>query len=170
MVVQVWASLHAECRLAHLVKGDRMPIGYSTYYGGAYTDLAAQQAQALALEQSVPEGTLVLLELSLPEAPGLDVLADLNGKLLDAGVPPWPGYSSLVFSDSTDRTKIYITWVKGLAFSPIIIGILFLVLPVILGGVIWFLIPEEIKSMMVMLGFMLILMPIMGMVTGKEKK
>jgi hypothetical protein len=147
-----------------------MPFGYRTYYGGSYTDLLGQQAQALALEQAMPEGTLVLLELSLPSAPGLDVLADLNNKLLDAGVPPWPGYNSLVFSDSTDPTKIYITWVKGFPWTPVIIGILFLVLPIILGGIIWFLIPESIKNMMIMMGFMMILMPIMSMVTGKEKK
>jgi hypothetical protein len=122
------------------------------------------------LEQAMPEGTLVLLELSLPSGPGLDVLADLNDKLLDAGVPPWPGYNSLVFSDSTDPTKIYITWVKSFAWTPIIIGILFLVLPIILGGIVWFLMPESVKDMMTMMGFMMILMPIMNMVAGKGKE
>jgi hypothetical protein len=145
-----------------------MPIGYTTYYAGSFEDLAAEKAQIATQEESAPEGTLALLELTLSEAPESDVLITLNNQLLSAGVPPWPGYSNVVFADSTDPKKVYIAWTKGFVWTPIIIGIIFLILPVILGGILWFLIPQGVKDMMIMMGLMMVMIPIMGMVT-KEK-
>ena len=145
-----------------------MPIGYTTYYAGSFEDLAAQQSAIAAQEEATPEGTLALLELTLPEPASLETLEELNSRLLGAGVPPWRGYNNVVFTDSTDPKKVYVAWVKGFAWTPIIVGILFLVLPLILGGILWFLIPQPIKDMITMMGVMMVMIPIMGMVT-KEK-
>jgi len=145
-----------------------MPIGYTTYYAGAFEDLGAQQSAMAAQEEATPEGTLALLELTLPEPASPETLVELNSRLLSAGVPPWRGYNNVVFTDSTDPKKVYVAWTKGFAWTPIIIGIIFLILPVILGGILWFLIPQPVKDMMMMMGLMMMIVPIMGMVT-KEK-
>jgi len=144
-----------------------MPIGYTTYYAGSFEDLRSQQALVAAQEEAIPEGTLVLLEFNLSEAPNPEVLVGLNSRLLSAGVPPWAGYSNVVFANAA-QPKVYVAWTKGFAWTPIIIGIIFLILPVILGAVLWFLIPQGVKDMMMMVGLMMVMIPIMGMVT-KEK-
>ena len=145
-----------------------MPLGYTTYYGGSFEDLRVQQAQVAAQEESTPEGTLALLELTLAEAPPPDVLITLNNQLLSAGVPPWAGYSSVVFADSTDSRKVYVAWVKGWAWSGIIIAILLSLLPMILGGVLWFLIPQRIKDALMMMSIMAVMLPVMGMITKEQ--
>jgi len=144
-----------------------MPVGYTTYYAGSFENLAAQQPAMAAQEEATPEGALALLELTLPESVPLETLMDLNGRLLSAGVPPWSGYSNVVFADVSPG-KAYIAWTKGFSWMPIILGIVFLVLPMILGAVLWFLIPQGVKDMMMMMGLMMMIVPIMGMVT-KEK-
>lgn len=140
-----------------------MPAGYTTYYGGAFEDLAAAQAAVAAQEEVTPEGTLVCLELTLSEPAPLEALVELNSRLLAAGVPPWEGYGSVVFADSAGPKKVYVAWTKGIAMGGIVIGILLFLLPTILGGLIWFLIPQRVKEMMIMMGFMAIMLPIMGM-------
>jgi hypothetical protein len=144
-----------------------MPIGYTAYYAGTFEDLAAEQTQVMAQEESAPEGALMLLELNLSEAPSPETLVELNNQLLSVGVPPWPGYWDIVFANAA-QPKVYIAWAKGFAWTPIIIGILVLVLPIILGGILWLLIPEPVKEMIMMMGLMMIMIPIMGMIT-KEK-
>ena len=145
-----------------------MPIGYTTYYVGSFEDLANQQALVAAQEEATPEGTLVLLELALSEAPESDVLITVNNQLIGAGVPPWPGYSNVVFADASNPEKVYIAWTKGFSWTLIILGIVFLVLPLILGAVLWFLIPQPVKDMITLMGVMMIMIPLMRMVT-KEK-
>jgi hypothetical protein len=140
-----------------------MPTGYTTYYAGSFEDLAAQQEVMAAREESAPEGTLALLELTLAQPALPETLAELNSRLLAAGVPPWGGYSSVVFSDTANPDKLYIAWVKGFAWSGMIVGILLFLLPTILGGMLWFLIPQGIRDMMVMAGFMAVMPPFMKM-------
>ena len=145
-----------------------MPVGYTTYYGGSFEDLATQQSAMAAQEEATPEGTLALLELTLPGSASPETLVELNSRLLGAGVPPWAGYSNIVFTDGSNPKKVYVAWTKGFAWTPIIIGIIFLILPVILGAILWFLIPQPVKDAMMLMGLMMIMVPIMGMVT-KEK-
>jgi len=145
-----------------------MPIGYTTYCAGSFEDLRNQQALVAAQEEATPEGTLALLEVELAEAPHPDALVEANNRLLVAGVPPWPGYSNVVFANSTDPGRVYIAWTKGFAWSAIIFGILLVLLPTILGGVLWFLLPQPVKDMLMMMTVMMIMLPVMGMMT-KEK-
>ena len=143
-------------------------MGYTTYCAGLLEDLGNQQALVTAQEEATPEGTLVLMELELAEPPHPGTLTEVNNQLLGAGVPPWAGYRDVVFSDASDPRKVYVAWIKGIAWSGIIISILLCLLPTILGGILWFLIPQPVKDMLLMMGAMMILLPIMGMVT-KEK-
>ena len=141
-----------------------MPIGYTTYYGGTFEDLVNQRAQVAAQEEATPEGALVLLELTLAKAPEPDVLITLNNKLLSAGVPPWKGYSNVVFADSADPRKVYVAWTKGIAWA----GIIIFLLPAIISAVLWFHIPQGVRDALMMMGVMMIMLPIMGTMT-KEK-
>jgi len=108
-----------------------------------------------------------MLELNLAESPQADVLLELNRQLLNLGVSPWPGYRDIAFADAA-QPKVYVCWIKGIAWTPIIIGILITLLPAIIGGALWLLVPQPIKDMITMMGLMTVMLPIMGMVT-KEK-
>ena len=145
-----------------------MPIGYTTYCAGLLEDLGNQQALVTAQEEATPEGTLVLMELELAEAPHPDTLVEANNQLLSAGVPPWQGYGNIAFADTTAPKKVYVCWTKGIAWSAIIIGILLFLLPTILGGILWFLIPQPIKDTFMLMGLMAVILPVMGIIT-KEK-
>jgi hypothetical protein len=126
--------------------------------------LAAQGAQVSALEESSPEGTLVMLELNLPEPIQPELLIELNTRLHAAGVPPWPGYTDIAFADAT-QPKVYVAWSKGGIWMLIIIGIVIMILPVLLGGLIWLLIPQQIKDLIMMAGIMMIMMFMMKTMT-----
>jgi len=140
-----------------------MPAGYKTYYMGPIGDLAAEAPIVGMQEESTPEETLVALEVHIPEPIPLETLMELNDALIAAGVPPWEGCTEVVFADASSPTTIYVAWVKGFAWSTIIIGILFLVIPGILGAVVWFLMPQGTKDMIMMMGMMMIMIPIMRM-------
>ncbi|MFW6125482.1 MAG: hypothetical protein ACOC58_00090 [Chloroflexota bacterium] len=109
------------------------------------------------LEEGQPEGALMLMGLEFAAAPDPAVLAQFEESLTAAGVPCWPGQGYHV---SYQDGCVQISWVKGMAWLPLILGILLpLVLPALLGGVIWMLIPEEVKdllNMMVVVGIMLL--------------
>lgn len=145
-----------------------MPTGYTTYRAGQFEDLATQGAQVSALEESSPEGTLVMLELNLPEPIQPELLVELNTRLHTAGVPPWPGYTDIAFADAS-QPKVYVAWTKGAIWTILIIGIIIMILPVILGGLIWLLIPQAIKDLIVMAGMMMIMMFMMKTMTKEIK-
>jgi len=116
------------------------------------------------LEESTAEGALILLRLDFAEKPSGEVLAKLNQQCLDAGIPPWPGYDHIVYADAT-QPSVYLAWQKGLAWMPVIIGILVtVVLPPLLGSLIWWILPEEIKSLisgLINMGMMMLVMFVM---------
>jgi len=129
------------------------------------------------LEDGTPEGSLMLMELDFGEYPAWATLEELNTKFVDAGVIPWPGNGRVVFADAT-RPAVYLCWVKAIAWMPIIIGMLVVtVLPALLGAFVWWLIPQEIKDLIVMVGMMLIMWGVFKMMTpllapaeGKKKE
>ena len=127
------------------------------------------------LEESVPEESLMMLELYFEAFPSSESLESLNQACLDGGIPPWPGNSQIVFADS-DRPIVYLAWTKGFAWISVIAGMVALtVLPMLLGGLLWWLIPEPVKDllmMVVMMGGMFLMMKlIMPMLApGKQKE
>jgi hypothetical protein len=142
-------------------------LGYRTYWAGSFDDLDSQQGDVTAQEQLAPEGALMSLEVTFAEDISADALQELNIQYAANNVPRWPGYAANALVDSLNPRKIYVCWVKGFAFSTLIIGILLMtVLPVILGGILWMFIPEDVQNMIMMMGMMLILVPIMDMFKG----
>ena len=116
------------------------------------------------LEESAAEGALILMRLDFAEFPLEEALTQLNQACLDAGVPPWPGYSYIVYADVT-RPSVYLAWQKGIAWMPVIIGILAItVLPPLLTALVWWILPEEVKSLisgLIGLGMMMLVMWLM---------
>ena len=128
------------------------------------------------LEESTAEGALILMRLDFAEYPSEEALGDLNQACLDAGIPPWPGETFIVYAD-TAGPSIYLAWQKGIAWMPVIIGMLALtVLPPLLTAVVWWILPEEIKSLisgLISLGMMMLvmwlMMSVMKPLTAPEK-
>ena len=129
------------------------------------------------LEEGTAEGSLMLMRLDFADFPTGEALRKLNQALVDAGVPAWPGYSFIVYADTT-TPSVYLAWQKGIAWMPIIIGILvFTLLPPLLGAIVWWLIPDEIKQLItsvigmgMMMLVMWLMMSLMKPLTAPEKK
>jgi len=116
------------------------------------------------LEESANEGAFFLMRLDLTDLPSVDSLNQLENSLIDAGVEMWPGYDHYVYAVQ-DEPVVYVVWQKGLAWIPIIVGILATtVLPPLLMAGIWLILPEEVKSLItgfINLGMMALVMFIM---------
>ena len=140
-----------------------IPPGYRAALIGSAPTIEGLGAFA-PMEEGAAEGSLMLMQLDFAGFPDSDTLVELEGKLRDAGVYLWPGYPFVVYADTT-RSTVYLAWQKGIAWMPIIIGILVLMaLPALLGGLIWILIPEPVKqtiNMMIQMGMMLLMMWVM---------
>jgi len=128
------------------------------------------------LEERSAEGALFLVRLDFTDFPTAEALSQLEQACLDAGVELWPGNDHVVYAD-TSQPSVYLAWQKGLAWMPIIIGLLVtVVLPPLLGTVIWWLLPEEVKSLItgfinmgMMVVVMFIMMQFMKPLTAQEK-
>jgi len=116
------------------------------------------------LEENTDEGALVLMRLDFGEPLTDEALAQLNQACWDKGIPAWPGYDCVVYADTT-APSVYLTWQKGQAFMPIIVGILVtVVVPPLLGALIWRLLPQSVKSTIsgiINLGIMMLVMWLM---------
>lgn len=116
------------------------------------------------LEENTDEGALVLMRLDFGEPLTNETLAQLNQACWDKGIPAWPGYDCVVYADTT-APSVYLAWQKGQAFMPIIIGILVtVVLPPLLGALVWWLLPQSVKSTIsgiINLGIMMLVMWLM---------
>jgi len=152
-----------------------LPPGYRAQLLGSATSIGGLDFLA-ALEESVSEGGLMLMRLDFARLPSNETLSELSQKLSQEGVPAWPGYSHIIAVDA-EQVSVYLGWVKGMAWASIIVGILLLmVLPALLGGLIWWLLPESVKSMiemMVMMGIVFLMMKMMTPMLrsgDKEKK
>ena len=129
------------------------------------------------LEQDSAEGALFLVRLDFTEFPSAESLDQLEQAFFDAGVELWPGYSHVVYAD-VDQPVVYLAWQKGLAWIPIIIGLIAtVVLPPLLGSFLWWILPQGIKDMItgiinlgMMMLVMFIMMQVMKPLTAPEKK
>jgi len=129
------------------------------------------------LEESTAEGALILLRLDFTESPSDETLAQLNQQCLEAGIPTWPSYDYIVYADITS-SSVYLAWQKGIAWLPIIIGILATVaLPPLLMSLVWWILPEEVKSLIsslinmgIMVLVMFVMMQFMKPLTAPQKE
>ena len=113
------------------------------------------------LEEGAAEGTLILMRLDFAEYPFSESLAQLEQAFRDAGIESWPGSEYYVHADVTS-SSVYLVWQKGLAWLPIIIGLLAtMVLPPLLTAGIWLILPDSLKSLisnLINLGMMVLVM------------
>ena len=113
------------------------------------------------LEEGAVEGTLMLMRLDFAGQPSEEALGDLEQALCNAGVEAWPGSEYYVYAD-TGSTSVYLVWQKGIAWLPIIIGLLaMVVLPPLLTAGIWLILPDSLKSFisnLINLGMMVLIM------------
>jgi hypothetical protein len=116
------------------------------------------------LEESSAEGALFLARLDFESSPPAESLDQLEQAFQDAGVEHWPGYEHVVYAD-VSAPAIYLAWQKGIAWLPVIIGLVLTVaLPPLVGSLIWWLLPEDIKNLIssfIDLGMMLIVLVVM---------
>ncbi|APH11894.1 hypothetical protein ASJ33_01365 [Dehalococcoides mccartyi] len=136
------------------------PEGYRAVLIGSATSIEDLGTFA-TLEESSAEGALFLMRLDFTEFPSEEALNQLEQACFDAGVELWPGYSHVVYAD-VNQPAVYFAWQKGFAWLPIIIGLLVTtVLPPLLGSLVWWLMPEDLKNLIsgiVNLGIMLVVM------------
>ena len=140
-----------------------IPPGYRAVLLGQAQDIASLGTFA-PLEDSAAEGALVLMRLDFTERLTEETLGNLEQACRDAGIEPWPGSEYYVYAD-TDSTSVYLVWQKGIAWLPIIIGLLAtLILPPLLTAGIWLILPDEIKSLinnLIGMGMMLLVLFLM---------
>ena len=137
-----------------------VPPGYRAVLLGQAQDIASL-GTFTPLEESAAEGALVLMRLDFTESPSSEVLASLEQACVDAGVEPWPGSEYYVYSN-IESTSVYLVWQKGIAWLPVIIGLLAtLILPPLLTAGIWLILPDSIKSLinsLIGMGMMLLVL------------
>ncbi|MFC1991501.1 hypothetical protein ACFLVC_02065 [Chloroflexota bacterium] len=123
-----------------------VPPGYRAVLLGQAADIEDLGTFA-PLEESSAEGALVLMRLDFTEAPAEETLSNLEQVCRGAGVEPWPGSQYYVYAD-TATSAVYLVWQKGMAWLPVIIGLLAtVVLPPILTAGIWLILPDSLKSL-----------------------
>ena len=140
-----------------------IPPGYRAVLLGQAQDIASLGTFA-PLEDSAAEGALVLMRLDFTERLTKEALDDLEQACRDTGVEPWPGSEYYVYAD-IESTSVYIAWQKGIAWLPVIIGLLAtLILPPLLTAGIWLILPDSIKSLinnLIGMGIMLLVVFLM---------
>jgi hypothetical protein len=154
-----------------------VPPGYRAVFIGQAQDIA-DLGTFSPLEESAAEGALVLIRLDFAESLSEEALGNLEQACRDAGIEPWPGSEYYVYKD-TGSTSVYLVWQKGMAWLPIIVGLLAtMVLPPLLTAGIWLILPDSVKSLissLVNMGMMLLMMWLMTslmkplMAPAKEK-
>ena len=137
-----------------------VPPGYRAVLLGQAQDIE-DLGTFTPLEEGAAEGALVLMRLDFAEQPSEEALSDLEQVCHDAGVEAWPGSDYYVYTD-TDSSSVYLVWQKGIAWLPIIIGLLaMVVLPPLLTAGIWLILPDSLKSLisnLINLGMMVLIM------------
>ena len=116
------------------------------------------------MEEGSAEGTLMLMRLDFAEFLSEETLVRIEQACFDAGVERWPGYGQIVYADMTSPS-VYLAWQKGIAWMPIIIGILVTTaLPMLLGGLVWLILPDSLKQLitgLIQMGMMMLVMWLM---------
>ena len=154
-----------------------VPPGYQAVFLGSTATIRDISTFA-PLEENLEEGALMLARLDFAEPPSPEVLAQLELACHEAQIEMWPGYDHIVFADE-DSSSIYLAWQKGFAWIPIIVGLLVtVVIPPLLGSLMWLIMPQGLKDMIsgiVNMGIMILVVFLVSKImpapsTGKEKK
>jgi len=143
---------------------DRLtPPGYQAVLIGSVGSIEELGAFA-PMEESSAEGTLMLMRLDFAEFLSEETLAQVEQACFEVGVERWPGYGQIVYADMA-TPSVYLAWQKGIAWMPIIIGILVTtLLPTLLGGLVWLILPDSLKQLitgLIQMGMMMLVMWLM---------
>ena len=142
---------------------DFVPPGYNAVLLGPAANVEELGTFA-TLEASSDEGALFILQLELAEQPGEAALNQLEEACREAGIERWPGYQQVVFGEPGSST-VYMVWQKGMPWLAIIGGILVtVVLPPLLGSLVWLILPQDIKNLItsiINMGMLLLIMYIL---------
>ena len=137
-----------------------VPPGYRAVLLGQAQDIE-DLGTFTPLEEGAAEGALVLVRLDFAEQAPEEVLGSIEQACRDAGIESWPGSEYYVYADTTS-TSVYVVWQKGMAWLPIIIGLLAtMVLPPLLTAGLWLILPDSLKSLissLINLGMMMLMM------------
>jgi hypothetical protein len=152
-----------------------VPPGYQAVLLGPAANIEELGTFA-TLEQDSSEGALFLARLDFAEFPTGEALTQMEVSLQEAGVEKWPGYEHVVYADTLEPA-VYLVWQKGMAWLPIIVGLVVtVILPPLLGSLLWMVLPQDIKDLItgiINLGVMLLIMYIlkqaMKPLTSQEK-
>ena len=157
-----------------------VPPGYRAVLLGQAQDIE-NLGTFTPLEEGAAEGALVLMRLDFLEPLSEETLGNLEQACRDAGIESWPGSEYYIYADTTSPA-VYLIWQKGLAWLPIIIGLLAtVVLPPLLTAGIWLILPDSLKSLisnLINMGMLLLVMwlmmslvkPLMAPETPKQIK
>lgn len=131
-----------------------IPPGYQARLAGIASSIEELNG-LVPLEAGLPEPSRVVMRVDI--SPGEDVYSiaeNLNSQLLAKGIPPWPGYPGrIAFAEGS---SVYLAWVKGFAWMPLIMGLL-VGLPIVLPIILWFVSPGFRDAMEAMLGFLVMM-------------
>ena len=137
-----------------------VPPGYRAVLIGHAQDVE-ELGTFSPLEEGAEEGALVLMRLDFTELSSEEMLSNLEQACRDAGVEPWPGSAYYVYTD-TGSSTVYLVWQKGIAWLPVIIGLLAVtILPPLLTAGLWLILPDSLKSLissLVNMGMMMLMM------------
>ncbi len=137
-----------------------VPPGYRAVLLGQAQDIE-DLGTFTPLEEGAVEGALVLMRLDFLEPLSEETLVNLEQACRDTGIEPWPGSEYYVYAD-TDSLAVYLVWQKGLAWLPVIIGLLAtMIMPPLLTAGIWLILPDSLKSLissLINMGMMMLVM------------
>ncbi len=140
-----------------------MPSGHRAVLVGSVGSIEDLGAFA-PMEEGSAEGTLMLMRLDFAEYLPEETLVRIEQACFEADVERWLGYGQVVYADTT-RPSVYLAWQKGIAWIPIIIGILVTtLLPPLLGGLVWLILPDSLKQLitsLIQMGMMMLVMWLM---------
>lgn len=147
----------------------RLPSGLAV--GEEYT--SSTDAQVMALENSLPSGTRMLVGVqyaSLPSTVDYDV-ERINAAIEAEGISPWPEYSRLATVDPDGEPIIWISYSSSPAWWMIIGGIMLLPILAIIPLIIMVQLVPGLMDMIMLVVMIVIMVPVFKMMRpGKEEK
>ena len=154
--------------------------GYTSRFLGAYNDFETLSAHVAPFEMSSAVGSKYFMQLNLSRALTAEELSTIETDMANAGIAKWT--STYIDVSEADNKTIYIAWEKGgytttsygnVSTLAILGTILIILIPVLIGGIVWLILPDSTKkiiSTMITMGIMVVMMKVMGGMFGDKDK
>jgi hypothetical protein len=133
-----------------------IPAGYSARLLVTATSLTEASA-FYAAEAAQVEQTRMLLRLDCLSVDDASSAAEtIQSGCLSQGIPPWPEYPGQY--TFVDGSCVYVTWMKGFSWWPIIGGLI--IIPIV-GMILWAIMPETLQQLISAVTMMFVAMLMM---------